>query len=380
MAAIGNRPTRIDAFDSMRADMMLLVVVLHAGLCYGAAPPNPLWTLQDPDATGPIYVLVSLIYLFAMPVFYILAGFSFHSLVSQRGQKLAVVDRVQRVLMPFLLFITPVVFFSGLAFQIGINLYGQQEPRQYEWFQTYHLWFLYYLLMFYMLSLTLHTVVAKLAIIGTLAKRIPLLALPALFGTVMGFIAYINAPFSLESAGGFIPNANCMLFYGMFFICGECISNKRNDIRKLKSNTGALWLTTFLFTTFSILVFSATGNTTTSMGIVESSLLCISLYFLCFAIVSSYLRWSKLPSRFRAKMSDASYWIYLTHFPIVLWIFIGVVDSWLNVYIKFLVTIITSVMIGYFSYHHLIKKTFVGTMLHGKAINKATEIRAESLA
>jgi len=72
------------------------------------------------------------------------------------------------------------------------------------------------------------------------------------------------------------------------------------------------------------------------------------------------------PSRLVRYVADASYWIYLIHLPIVLWLQIAFAELQLHWLIKLVsisaITIVLSIII----YDGLIRSTFVGAALNGQ--------------
>ena len=77
---------RYHALDSLRAAMMFLGIVLHAGLSYSHMPRSATWPFKDARATVVADVVMTASGLFRMPVFFLLAGFFAASLHRKRGR------------------------------------------------------------------------------------------------------------------------------------------------------------------------------------------------------------------------------------------------------------------------------------------------------
>jgi hypothetical protein len=66
---------RYHAMDKLRAAMMLLGIVLHAGLSYSHMPRAPIWPFKDASSSVFCDAIMMASGLFRMPVFFLVAGF-----------------------------------------------------------------------------------------------------------------------------------------------------------------------------------------------------------------------------------------------------------------------------------------------------------------
>ena len=75
-----------------------------------------------------------------------------------------------------------------------------------------------------------------------------------------------------------------------------------------------------------------------------------------------------LDSRNRALryISDASYWIYIIHLPLLFYIQVLLTSLDLNVWLKFAISSLGTVAIALIVYEAVIRYTPIGTMLNGK--------------
>jgi glucan biosynthesis protein C len=63
---------------------------------------------------------------------------------------------------------------------------------------------------------------------------------------------------------------------------------------------------------------------------------------------------------------DAAYWVYIIHLPIVAFI-PGLLSAFvIPVFIKFLITLLLTVVLCFLSYHFMVRSTFIGMFLNGK--------------
>ena len=121
--------TRIHGFDSLRAILMLLGIVLHVTLSY---TPHGFWPFKDPrvqsDSLGAI---LDWIHLFRMPLFFLLSGYFSAMLWSTKGIRKMIKHRLLRIVLPFLLFVIilmPISSFSdnvdGIYTLMARNFFG----------------------------------------------------------------------------------------------------------------------------------------------------------------------------------------------------------------------------------------------------------------
>lgn len=97
---VGNGTIRYHAMDSLRAAMMLLGIVLHAGLSYTHMPRSPIWPFRDARSSVVCDAVMMASGLFRMPVFFMVAGF-FAALIHQRrGGRGLLANRARRILVP----------------------------------------------------------------------------------------------------------------------------------------------------------------------------------------------------------------------------------------------------------------------------------------
>src|SRR5438270_10442934 len=76
---------RYHAMDALRAAMLLLGIVLHAGLSYSHMPRSDLWPFKDSRSSVLCDLVIMASGLFRMPIFFMLAGFFAARIHCRRG-------------------------------------------------------------------------------------------------------------------------------------------------------------------------------------------------------------------------------------------------------------------------------------------------------
>ena len=99
---------RVHYMDNLRALAMLAGVVFHAALAYSPLM-HDYWPAADAGGSVGVDVFAWLVHLFRMPLFFVIAGFFAALLVRKRSIGGMLRNRLARVLLPFLIFLPPMV-------------------------------------------------------------------------------------------------------------------------------------------------------------------------------------------------------------------------------------------------------------------------------
>ena len=65
-------------------------------------------------------------------------------------------------------------------------------------------------------------------------------------------------------------------------------------------------------------------------------------------------------------VADSSYWMYLAHLPIVIWLQVAVAELPLNWSFKLAIVSAATIAISLFTYELLVRSTFIGLVLNGR--------------
>jgi hypothetical protein len=154
---------RFHGLDALRAWAMSLGIVLHAA--WIMTPGEAGAPATDASASAFCGYIADSIHMFRMQLFFLLAGFFACLLLRKRGVKRFAVNRVLRILVPFLVFwafLRPLMMWQWNVAKIrsGDDQSGRTglqamlemyETFSAETFLTMHLWFIWYLLLIYVL-------------------------------------------------------------------------------------------------------------------------------------------------------------------------------------------------------------------------------------
>jgi len=378
MPPVMERPTeavRYHAFDSARASMMLLGCVFHAALPYMVAPRE----FEDPPSHPVFDVVVATLHAFRMPVFFVMAGFFAALLVERRGVRRMLLGRAKRILLPFLaafLLLSPAVR-AAYAFAVAAEASGSVREglealegfRWIRWTKAYHLWFLVSLTFFYPLALGVRRLAARAparaqAALARILRSLVAGPWRALFLTVA-----VGAPFwgSLLVDGRAAKGALVQLTLLLFFGFGWLLYRWTDLLPRIEKGTWVALAVGLLFAPAATgilrepLEFGDPWAAARAAGVLAAFCVCMVL-----GVIGLFLKLFDRPSPAARYVSDASYWIYLVHYPLVVLLGGLLAPTSLPSAVKFLLVIGIATPLLLLSYHLGVRATVVGLFLNGR--------------
>lgn len=240
----------------------------------------------------------------------------------------------------------------------------------------HHLWFLWFLCW----------LVAGFAIYALIADRLGWQGAPAFL--VASPIRYLwlipltlipqwqmgemNLAFGPDTSVGLLPVPHVLGYYAIFFIFGVLY----HDSGEHSERIGRHWkwtLPLMLLVVFPIGLELTTGSVGFRDQLLPASwqrpvadvLQVIFAWGMSFACIGLFRRVFHGESRAWRYMSDASYWLYLAHLPLVI-LLQHIVRDWpLPALVKFLLICLVTTGLLLLSYQYLVRYTWIGRMLNG---------------
>lgn len=382
---------RFHYLDNLRAMAMLLGILFHASIAY--MPINyETWVVSNTTHSRSLEAIAYFTHLFRMPLFMVVAGFFGHYLLMKRGVKGFIKNRSLRVLTPLVIFLPlllaaliGVIIYAAYTVQhrppalmFIVNNYQNPEAMNTQ-FSTMHLWFLYNLIIFYVSALVLVKLVpfsiskwlsgwSPAALKIALLLLLPLMLVPAL---------YVQKEPPMLAPDKIYPQLWSFGYYGIYFALGWLFFSNRHLLDGLERYWIALLaLSIALFA----VVFSLYPRTLSfeqvlhpdnfpvepvRHGILSVLQGFVSVYmvFVCLIIGKKFFN---LHNRIFRYLADSSYWIYLIHPPIIIYIQVILLDKEWNPWLEFLLTSLGTFAIGLLSYQLLVRYTPIGWMLNGR--------------
>jgi peptidoglycan/LPS O-acetylase OafA/YrhL len=364
--------------------MMLLGLVIHSSITYGLFEYGDAWPLKDPNSNSMLNDrIVFFIHSFRMQIFFVVSGFFGAMLFYERKPLAMIKNRVSRIVYPFIVFvillwplITLSFTYTRFVFAGEPNAWAETlatigTPLFFIPQNTWHLWFLYYLVMTIGVSILIAFAMRKTPVLAnTISKAFSwIIQKPVLrvlfFAGITGLVYLIMGVSSVATSTSFIPDFNTFLYYFIFFIVGWVLFKSKEHLDSFKRLD---WACSILGT---VLFFGYTLNEPSfsfEMAILVKSLV---VWLLIFGFTGLFLRYGSKHSARMRYISDASYWVYLVHLPIAAFIPALIFEWQVPAMLKFLTVLSVTTIICFVTYHLFVRSTFIGKFLNGRKYTRS---------
>lgn len=245
-----------------------------------------------------------------------------------------------------------------------------------------HLWFLYYLML----------LVAGFTMIAWIARKRNWKPIPAWFITSplrllwlvpLTFLPqfFMVTDYGPDTAASPIPWPPLLAYYAVFFGFGALGYGRRI----LENNIGRQWPVCLLLALPTLLMglhwyelrggLFVTGESNDLAHLLLTNFLCalfsvLYAWLMIFGLIGLFRRFFSGENKLIRYISDASYWLYITHLPLIMMLQIWVKDWHWPSGVKFIgiCTICTAALL--LVYEHVVRYTCIGTMLNGRKFDK----------
>jgi len=383
-------PQRLHALDALRGSALLLGIVFHAAISF--MPGMFIWPVIDSQASSGFNLVFYVSHMFRMLTFFMLAGFFARMAYHRRGAVSFAIDRFKRVAMPLAVFWMP-LFAAVIGAYIwgAIRANGGELPEDdsggldlgLRTFPLTHLWFLYLLVVFYVAAFAVKLLAALVDKNQFLRRSIDHLV-SLMLKTPLGLIA-IAAPmvawywynpmwfmwFGIPTPDhGFIPNGGALIGYGSAFAIGWLIQRQSGLLEHFKNQCLlylgiAIGLTVYSLSIVGVDIAWAPAAKNLDK-LVYATVYTIAGWAWTFGLTGgALLVWSK-ESKLRRYIADSSYWLYLLHLPVLMFLQIAMADLVMPAPVKFALLLAITMSILLASYHFMVRNTFLGGWLNGR--------------
>ena len=366
---------RFIAIDYLRNFANLCRCIIHAGVPY-MVTKAPVWPVDD-NGSWFFDVTIFEIHLFVMELFFVISGFMFMMLLNKRSTYQIIIDRFRRIFIPFflgLLILIPIVLslfslsnFSGselIKLETITKCYSEGWKLAIQnFFPTAHLWFLFYLIIFYSVTILFKNNINYL--INLSIKQVFFIGI--LISSICMFFMdrwIVDNPLTL------IPEIPSLIHYYIFFLIGMLIFKSSRILKAIINNSKKIFIAGLvigLIATLPQIFFERIDLYYYKVIKLLAILLsCSASYLLVIGFwgISYNLR---LPdSKTLRYITDSSYWVYIINMPIVTIIQIVLIPFDISIFLKFLIALLSALFISMFSYEYFVRYTFIGTILNKK--------------
>lgn len=391
-------PARLDYLDATRAFALVLGVVFHASMSF--MPIFMGWAVQDISTGTAVVTFVTISHSFRMELFFLLAGFFGCVTLRRKSVGEFVRGRFVRIVVPFVVgwFLLRPLLVSGWLMG-GASLRGDYEfwPNIVAGFKMLetlpagiftgsHLWFLYYLTLVTALALVVRALVGATGSIGEATLRaadavagwaaksslaIPVLAVPT--AVALGFMRYWGMDTPDQSL---VPHWPVLAVYLGFFGLGWLIGRGKTTMIEGMSRLSA---DRWLFAAVGIAGVSWLGGVqgdpghsnyaTAKVGFALSY--AAMMWAMVILTMGAFRRLCARPRAWIRYVADSSYWMYLVHLPIVVWLQVAIAEVALHWSVKLGIVSVATVGIALVTYDLFVRSTWLGWMLNGRRRERA---------
>ncbi len=384
--------TRLHYLDATRAFALLLGIVFHASLSF--MPVFIGWAVMDVSTSYIAGGFALISHTFRMALFFLIAGFFSAMVLHKTRTRDFLQSRAVRLGVPFIvgwLVLRPLLVSGWIAggqsmrgdVDISVSLLqgvASLTNLPNELFVGTHLWFLYYLILFTLSAIALRSCVLrsprlheatlvlgnKLVRFLTGAKSAPLLlAVPT--ACCLWWMNHWGIDTPDKSLVPLWP-VFC-LYFGCFLI-GWAFQHNRERFQVYSR----LSLSNSVFALISISVLIALTPYESQPGyecyLWVKALFCLAYGLTMWTLIPLTLGLCKKlfssPKAWISYLSNASYWLYLIHLPLVVALQIAVAELPLHWSVKLAAVCAGTVIIGLGLYEIGVRKTRLGHLLNGR--------------
>ena len=319
-----SRDQRRHDFDAMRAIMMLLGIVFHACVSFTISDTAELWPYEFSKTNLVFDAVIGTLHAFRIPAFFMISGFFLTRQLTRHSEKAVMKKRFRRVFLPFVicfLFIAPIVTYGFFLLQSKLEFFTAISFKYYlhyfEW-NTVHFWFLYYLIIFHVAQLGIRQ-------IPSISRYYNTKNLKVSYVTMILFQLFVLLVFGNESVHGdytLLPGINTLLYFFSFYIFGNQIYRHLSTFDRWIQFRKPLVIAAIIVNTSYLLLRHQTfiAGKVGVINIVESFVTVVNVNLLILATFSVFYHAFRKESPLVKLLSKSSYFIYIIHLPILIWL------------------------------------------------------------
>jgi glucan biosynthesis protein C len=376
--------------DTTRAAMMLLGVALHARLSFTGAK-------RDDDLTGAADSFSQLAYyfihLFRMPVFFLIAGFCAALIYQRRGAAEFVRNRFARVAVPLVVawlafapwikaghdFINGERSWNGLYVSLFACEWLVDNPR------LSYLWFLEYLAIYCALAPVLLRIASGFSTARRdvfrkyFARVLDSQFAPYCFAVTTIAMLFSQNRVSLEHSMTVIPNWRPLVGFWVFFLVGWAVYERPRPFELLQKHWKRHGMAAVVVTS-AYLYFLAhpVFKSDQRQLILSAPLAGVASWLMVYTIVGAAAQFVNKPNGVVRYVSDAAYWVYLVHFPLIIWTIALAAPFALAPGALFALVLTVAIAVPLVSYHYFVRNARLGELLNGKrAVREPVTVESE---
>jgi peptidoglycan/LPS O-acetylase OafA/YrhL len=226
----------------------------------------------------------------------------------------------------------------------------------------HHLWFLYYLVW----------LMAGFILITWLLGKMKLKPLPDWLVTSplcwlwllpVTFLAQLlmKDSFGPDTATGFLPWPPILIYYAVFFFFGTLCFGRNS----FEAKTGKLWPISFILAVPLLLAGLCLVRNQDNVALLAACSVAYA-WLMIFGFIGFFRAFFSGENPRIRYISDSSYWLYIMHLPVIMFVQ-ALISTWdMPSILKFLIACALTTLPLLLIYELVVRYTFVGTLLNGK--------------
>ncbi len=392
---------RLDYLDAVRAFALLLGIVFHSSLSF--TPIFIGWAVMDVSTSSIVSVFMLISHSFRMALFFLIAGFFSHKMFHGKGARYFLKSRWGRIAVPFFvawLILRPLIVSGWImgaeSLRGDVNILNglcggfallKMLPK--GLFIGTHLWFLYYLLLVTTMVLILRFIIslhgsvllsttqwADVALGWLSSSRIGILVLSCFTALCLWFMDHWGVDTPDKTL---VPKIPVLVVYGSFFLFGWLLNRQGQLIEPFSRLNWKRFTLCLVATIAAALLSEYSMKAGHPFYLVLQAAFCLSYAIMMWSFVvltiGLFKRYFSRPNKAVRYFADASYWLYLCHLPIVVWLQIFFAELPFHWTVKLFAISAITIFVSLLIYDLCIRATFVGAILNGRRKSRLLFIR-----
>ncbi len=383
---------RLDYLDAVRAFALLLGIVFHA--CLSFSPIYIGWAVMDISTSSSVLAFFTVSHSFRMELFFLIAGFFSHMSFHRNGAIPFMKSRFTRIAIPFCVgwFILRPLIVSGWIMG-GASLQGSVDiiaglKGGFESLQSLpagiftgsHLWFLYYMLLITAIALVVRQLIAMSPKIHSRLNSLCdsgviwladsragllLLALPT------AVLVWNMSTWGMDTPDkSLIPHLPVLVVYGGFFTLGWILHRKVDLINRF-ARISVLSVVTAVVSVSAVLFLSKfqTQPSHPQFHVAHVAYVfcyALTMWSMVWITIGVFMRICNKPRKTIRYIADSSYWLYLIHLPIVVWLQVAFAELPMHWSLKLFAISMLTVGFSVLLYDLFVRSTIIGQILNGQ--------------
>jgi peptidoglycan/LPS O-acetylase OafA/YrhL len=378
--------------DAVRAFALLLGIVFHASLSF--VPVFIGWAVMDVSTSSIVGVFLLISHSFRMELFFLIAGFFSHMTFHRKGTGTFIRSRLTRIAIPLVagwFILRPLIVSSWVmggesmrgevnilnGLKTGFESLGQLPTGL---LTGTHLWFLYYLLLVTAIALAGRAVLSLAPGIYSLVSRrtdalIAWVASSRLSWLVLSLATavclwYMNGWGMDTPDKSLVPRWPVLIVYGGFFALGWLLHRQQRLLERFARLTWGRVATGILAVAVTIVLSSFQNDFGHPRFALIRAGFSLSYALMMWSLVSLsiglFKRYFDKPGKIVRYIADASYWLYLIHLPVVVWLQIAFAELPFHWLFKLIAISLLTIGFSIILYDLFVRSTLIGKILNGQ--------------